>query len=114
MPQFKPTFVAIPKEIKTDPERFGLQKDFWPPKRPSLAEVESCNQIALQENTTAMLTDEQFDRYTKAVNIIEVFKCIVRPLSDDLETSAQRAKANEEADALQTKSDIEIMETKIK
>jgi len=74
MPQFKPTYVNIPEEIRDDPEKFGLQKEYWPPKRPSLAEVESCNQIALQQNTTAALTDEQWDSYWKAVEIIKRFE----------------------------------------
>lgn len=114
MPQFKPTYISIPKEIKEKPEKFGLQQDYWPPDRPSLAEVESCNQIASQPNTTAMLDDEQFRRYKEAVIIIERFKDDIWPLFDDFETSAQRAKANEEAVAMQTKKDVEIMEAKIK
>lgn len=74
MPQFKPTYVNIPEEIKDDPEKFGLQKEYWPPDKPSLMEVESCNQIALQQNTTAALTDEQWESYWKAVEIIKRFE----------------------------------------
>jgi len=74
MPQFKPNYISIPKEIEANPEKFGLQKDFWPPKKPSLAEVESCNQIALQQNTTAALTDEQWESYWEAVKIIKRFE----------------------------------------
>lgn len=74
MPQFTPSYICIPKEIKADPGKFGLQQDFWPPKKPSLAEVESCNQISLRAMTTAMLTDEQWESYTKAVAIIRRFE----------------------------------------
>jgi len=74
MPQFTPTYISIPKEIKENPEKFGLQQDYWPPEKPSLAEVESCNQISLQANTAAMLTDEQWERYNDAIMIIKRFK----------------------------------------
>lgn len=74
MPQFTPIYISIPKEIKKNPEKFGLQQDFWPPEKPSLAEVESCNQISLQANTTVMLTDEQWKSYTEAVEIIKRFE----------------------------------------
>lgn len=77
MPQFFPTYISVPKEIKENPEKFGLQQDYWPPEKPSLAEVESCNQIASQISrvpTSVMLDDEQFERYNKAVKIIKTFK----------------------------------------
>ncbi|MBA7668156.1 hypothetical protein ES703_76262 [subsurface metagenome] len=74
MPQFSPTYISIPKEIKENPEKFGLQQDYWPPKRPSLAEVENCNRISRMARTTAMLTDEQWKSYTEAVEIIKRFE----------------------------------------
>ncbi len=71
MPQFKPSYIAIPKEVKADPERFGLHQHSWPAaKYPSLDEIESCNQIALQENAEAMLTKKQYERYLAALAII--------------------------------------------
>jgi len=77
MPQFTPIYISIPKEIKENPEKFGLQQDYWPPDKPSLAEVESCNQIASQISsvpTSVMLDDEQFKRYNDAIMIIKKFK----------------------------------------
>ena len=73
MPQYKPTYICIPRDIKADPERFGLHQNYWPAANyPSLDVVESCNQIALlkEGNVEATLTDEQYERYTKAVAII--------------------------------------------
>ncbi len=71
MPQFIPSYVSIPKEIKKNPEKFGLQQDYWPSEKPSLSEVESCNQIASTISngppTGVMLDDEQFKRYNDAI-----------------------------------------------
>lgn len=74
MPQFFPNYVSIPKEIKNNPEKFGLQQDYWPPEKPCLMQVEWCNNTSLQANTTVMLTDEQWKNYTDAVAIIKRFK----------------------------------------
>ncbi len=110
MPQFKPTFICIPKEIKADPEKFGLHQNYWPAADyPSLDEVESCNQIALQENATAMLDDKQWERYTKAVAIILGFQRLL-----EQEEHSASPLQREEAYAKQTKNDIEVMEAKIK
>ena len=64
MPQFKPDFIKIPKEIKKNFEKFGLTKR-------ELSEVESCNSIAKAPRMNVMLTDEQWEDYWKAVKVIK-------------------------------------------
>ncbi|MBA7700060.1 hypothetical protein ES703_108766 [subsurface metagenome] len=63
MPQFKPDFIKIPKEIKKNPEKFDLTER-------ELSEVEGCNSVAQAPRTNAMLTDEQWEDYWKAVKVI--------------------------------------------
>lgn len=74
MPQFTPTYISIPLEIKKNPEKFGLQQDYWPPEKPCLMQVELCNEISLQANQTIMLDSEQWKNYTGAIAIIKRFK----------------------------------------
>lgn len=64
MPQFKPDFVRIPREIKENPEKFGLTER-------ELSEVENCNSVAEVSKMNAMLTDEQWEDYWKAVKVIK-------------------------------------------
>lgn len=64
MPQFKPDFIKIPTEIIENPKKFGLAER-------ELSEVESCNNIAQAPRTVAMLTDEQWEDYWKAVKVIK-------------------------------------------
>lgn len=65
MPQFNPDFIKIPEEIKENPEKFGLTER-------ELSEVESCNNVARTPRMGAMLTDEQWENYWKAVKVIKV------------------------------------------
>jgi len=74
MPQFTPIYISIPKEIKENPEKFGLQQDYWPPEKPCLMQVEMCNETSLRANTTIMLDSEQWKNYTEAVAIIKRFE----------------------------------------
>ena len=67
MPQFNPDYIKIPKEIKEDPEKFGLTKS-------ELYEVECCNSIAKAPRMNSMLTDEQWETYWKAVKTIKRFE----------------------------------------
>ncbi len=64
MPQFKPDFIKIPKEIIENPSKFGLTER-------ELSEVEGCNSVAQAPRTNAMLTDEQWEDYWKAVKVIK-------------------------------------------
>lgn len=105
MKQFTPTFIVIPKEIKADPERFGLHQHYFPATNyPALDEVESCNQIALlrEGNVMATLTDEGWERYTAAVAIIVGWQRAFK-----LETDTYLLT---EGEVLQTKNDIKAME----
>jgi len=52
MPQFKPDFIKIPKEIRENPGKFSLTEE-------ELFEVEGCNSVAQTPRMNAMLTDEQ-------------------------------------------------------
>jgi len=74
MPQFTPTYISIPLEIKKNPEKFGLQQDYGSSKKPCLWQVEWCNNASLQANMNIILDDEQWKNYTEAVEIIKRFK----------------------------------------
>ncbi len=74
MPQFKPTYINIPKEIRENPEKFGLQQHYSLSGKPDLNQVEWLNQIAVKANEDAMLTDEQWENYWEAVKIIKSFE----------------------------------------
>lgn len=67
MPQFHPNFINIPDKIKEDPESFGLTKE-------DLRAVNSCNQIALNQNASVILTDEQWQSNLHVIRVIKQFK----------------------------------------
>ena len=67
MPQINyPDMLEIPREVRSNPEKWGTTYD-------ALEELDFVNDVSLNPNSGAMLTEEQMELYESAVQAVNRF-----------------------------------------